>query len=148
MGILYEEFNFNQVISDLSKACLTEEQCGSCVKKDCIIGYAQQCITKCLKDGSTYVEDGSENIPISDLKLYNTEELERGIAHILRQCKSCTYNHFDNCIINIIRNCYEVGLMGEIQPYEGSNFRYLNHVHNTHPEVADNIIEEFHNSNN
>lgn len=146
MGILNNELNYDQVINDLSKVCLTKEACGGCVKDECIIGYAQQCITKCFKDSVTFVENGSENIPLTDLKLYNTEELEQGIAHILKQCKSCQYNHFDNCIINIIRNCYEIGLFGELQSYEGSNFRYLNQIHNTHPEVADRIIQLFHES--
>lgn len=144
MGILNSELNYDKVIADLGKACLKEDQCGGCVKEECIIGFAQQCITRCFKEGVTYVENGSERIPVTDLKIYNEEELERGIAHILKQCKSCSQEHFDNCIINIIRNCYEVGLFGEIQSYEGSNFRYLNQIHNSHPKYAQNIIEEFH----
>lgn len=144
MGILNNELDYDKVIADLGKACLTKESCGGCVKEDCIIGYAQQCITKCFRDGVTYVENGSDRIPVTDLKIYNEEEMERGIAHILKQCRSCQYDHFDNCIINIIRNCYEVGIFGEIQSYEGSNFRYLNQIHNSHPDIAANIIAEFH----
>lgn len=146
MGILNTELNYDKVITDLSRSCLGEGSCGTCDKQKCIVGYAQNCITKCFKEGVTYVEDGSEHIPVEDMKLYHAEELENGIAHILKQCRSCTFNHFDNCIINIIRNCYEVGLFGETLPYEGSNFRYLNKIHETHPEQADRIIAEFHNT--
>lgn len=144
MGIIYEEMNFDGVITDLGNACLTESACGTCDKDVCIVGYAQKCINNCLKNNVTYVENGSEHIPTTDFKVYNEEELEKGIAHILKQCKSCQLNHFENCIINIVRNCYEIGLMGETQHYEGSNFRYLNQIHNTHPDHAANIIEEFH----
>lgn len=146
MGILNTEINYDKIITDLSSCCLKEENCGSCDKPSCIVGYAQNCITQCFKESVTYVENGSDNIPVTDFKVYNEEEFEKGIAHILKQCRSCTFNHFDNCIINIIRNCYEVGLFGEIQSYEGSNFRYLNQIHNSHPETADRIIEEFHNT--
>lgn len=146
MGILNTEINYDKIITDLSDCCLKEGYCGSCDKAACIVGYAQNCITQCFKDSVTYVENGSDKIPVTDFKIYNEEEFEKGIAHILKQCRSCTYNHFDNCIINIIRNCYEIGLFGEIQPYEGSNFRYLNQIHNSHPVKADRIIEEFHNT--
>lgn len=144
MGIIYEDMNFDRVVTDLGNACLTEASCGGCDKSTCIIGYAQKCIGSCLKNNVTYVENGSEQIPLTDFKMYNEEELEKGIAHILKQCKSCQLNHFDNCIINLVRNCYEVGLFGEIQPYEGSNFRYLNQINTAHPDHASNIIEEFH----
>lgn len=146
MGILNSELNYDKVISDLGVCCLGEESCGGCTKDSCIVGYAQKCITGCLKEGITYVENGSENIPIADLKIYDEENFESGIAHILQQCRSCNENHFDNCIINIIRNCYEIGLFGEIQSYEGSNFRYLNQIHQAFPKIADNIITEFHNT--
>lgn len=144
MGILNTEINYDKILNDLSACCLTEEHCGSCEKSSCIVGYAQNCLTKCFKDNVTYVQDGSDNIPFTDFKVYNSDDFEQGIAQILKQCRSCTYNHFDNCIINIIRNCYEIGLFGEIQPYEGSNFRYLNQIHNSHPEIAERIIAIFH----
>lgn len=146
MGILNTEINYDSIITDLGKCCLGESNCKTCNKDECIVGYAQKCIVDCFKKSITYVENGSEKIPVTDLKMYNVENFEKGIAHILRQCRSCQYEHFDNCIINIIRNCYEVGLFGEILGYEGSNFRYLNEIHNQYPEKAEEIIAEFHNA--
>lgn len=147
MGILNSELNYDMVLSDLEKCCLGEGSCETCNKDECIVGYAQKCIIKCFKEDVTYVEGGSDKIPILDLKLYDTGDFESGIAHILKQCRSCSYNHFNNCIINIIRNCYEIGLFGEIKAYEGSNFRYLNQIHNSNPEIADRIIQIFHSTN-
>ena len=144
MGILNSELNYDNILKDLGSSCLTKEKCGDCIKEECIIGYAKNCITKCFREDVTFVENGSDNIPVADMKFYNEEDLEQGIAHILKQCKSCKENHYDNCIVNIIRNCYEIGLFGEIQKYEGSNFRYLNQIHNSHPRIAQNVIEEFH----
>lgn len=144
MGILNSELNYDLVLTDLGKCCMGESACGGCTNNECIVGYAKTCITKCFKDSTTFVENGSGNIPLTDFKLFNNEEFEKGIAHILRQCRSCQENHFENCIINIIRNCYEVGLFGEIQQYNGSAFRYLNQIHNSHPELANSIIELFH----
>lgn len=144
MGILNSELNYDLVLTDLSKSCMSEEVCGTCSHNDCIIGYAKKCITQCFKEENTYVVNGAQQIPLTDFKVFDTEHLEEAIAHILKQCKSCKENHFDNCVINIIRNCYEVGLFGEIQNYEGSAFRYLNQIHNSHPEIANSIISFFH----
>lgn len=139
------DMDFNRVLNDLGNCCLTESVCGNCSKPDCIVGYATKSITKCLKDDVIYVVDGQQNIPFFDLKMYDEETFIKGIAHILKMCKSCSENHFDNCIINIVRNCYEIGLFGEIQSYEGSNFRYLAQIHNSKPDIAVRIIDEFHN---
>ena len=144
MGILNSELNYDLVLTDLGRCCMGEDVCGSCTETQCIVGYAKSCITKCFKEGITYIEDGMEHIPFTDFKVFNVENFESGIAHILRQCRSCKENHFENCIINIIRSCYEIGLFGETQNYEGSAFRYLNQIHNSHPETAAAIIELFH----
>lgn len=146
MGILNSEVNYDKIITDLSKCCLKKESCGTCDKSACIVGYAQNCIIKTIKDSVTYVENGSDNIPYMDFKVYNEEDFEAGIAHILKMCRSCKENHFDNCIINIIRNCYEIGLFGETQEYEGSNLRYLNYIFTKYPEKAQQVIDEFHNT--
>jgi len=146
MGILNSEMNYDQIIADLSKCCLTKEHCGTCDKPSCIVGYAQNCLMGCFKEGVTYVTDGTDNIPYTDFKIYREEDFEEGIAHILKQCRSCTYEHFDNCLISVLRNCYEIGLFGEAQPYDGSNFRYLNQINTSHPEIASRIIEAFHNT--
>lgn len=144
MGILNSELNYDLVLTDLGKCCMGEQTCGECEKNNCIVGYAKESITKCFKNGVTYVENGKDNIPVTDFKVFNTEDFELGIAHILKQCKSCQTEHFDNCIINVIRNCYEVGLFGETLDYEGSAFRYLNQIYQSRPEIASIIIELFH----
>lgn len=141
MGIMYSELNFELIIKDLENCCLKEEHCGSCVKSDCIIGFAQNSLTTCFKEDITY--GNSEEIPVTDLKIYKEEEFEKGIAHILQQCRSCKEDHFDNCIVNIIRNCYEIGLFGEIQEYTGSSFEYLTRINEEFSQKASYIMEEF-----
>lgn len=145
MAIDVKDMNFNEVLNDLGRCCLTEGECGSCHKPNCIVGYAINSVTGCLKDNVTYVIGGQDHIPFVDLKMYDEETLIESIANILRMCKSCSQNHYDNCIINVVRNCYEIGLFGETQPYEGSNFRYLASIHNKKPEIAAKMIEHFHN---
>ncbi len=146
MGIQNSEMDYNRVIKDLENCCLKEENCGTCNKKDCIVGYGQTCLTRCMKDGVTYVEDGTDHIPYTDFKVYDEEEFEKGIAHILKLCRSCQYEHFDNCIISVLRNCYEIGLFGEARKYEGSNFKYLAALHAQYPEKGQRVLDEFHNT--
>ncbi len=64
-----------------------------------------------------------------------------GIAHILKECKDCKEDHVENCIINVIRNCYEVGLFGDVLSYEGSALQYLMKVKEDFPEKSAQIAE-------
>ncbi len=76
-----------------------------------------------------------------DFKVFDEEELEKAIAHILKECKDCKEDHTENCIINVIRNCYEVGLLGDIHPYEGSALQYLMFLKANFPDRAARIAE-------
>lgn len=143
MGVKHSEVNYELLIKDMDTCCLGEETCKVCNKKDCIIGFAQTCAIGCMKNKVTYVENGAQEIPVMDFKVYEEGEMAKGIAHILKTCRSCKEDHFDNCIISVLRNCYEVGLFGEKQPYEGSNFKYLSKMSEQKPEIAQDIIEEF-----
>jgi len=77
-----------------------------------------------------------EKIPITDFKLFDETELETAIAHILKECKDCKEDHTDECIINVIRSCYEVGLLGDVQTYEGSALQYLMYLKENYPDKA------------
>lgn len=140
MGVTFNEVNFDLLLSDLSESCTS---CSECKKKECIIGYAKECVKDCLKNNVTYVMDGCNNIPLHDSKIFETEYLAKSIANILKQCKSCKEEHYDNCLINVMRSCYEVCIFGEIQKYEGSTFNYLNKIQNLNPDIADEIIQFF-----
>ena len=76
-----------------------------------------------------------------DFKVFEEEELEKAIAHILRECKDCKEDHTENCIINVVRNCYEVGLLGDVHPYEGSALQYLMFLKANFPDKAAQIAE-------
>lgn len=89
------------------------------------------------------VPNGTERIPTMDCKVFEETDLEVAIAHILKECKDCKEDHVENCIINIIRNCYEVGLFGDIQPYEGSTLQYVMRLKSEFPEKSQEIAEKY-----
>ena len=126
---------------DLENCCRKETACGQCRKSDCIIGYGKQCISAYKKEPKKEVELGMEHIPTTDFKTFDEVELETAIAHILKECKDCKEDHTDECIINVIRSCYEVGLLGDVQPYEGSALQYLMFLKANFPERAARIAE-------
>ena len=109
--------------NDLEDCCLQETNCGQCKKESCIIGFAKKCVSDYMKAPKKEVE------------------LERAIAHILKECKDCKQDHTENCIINVIRNCYEVGLFGDIHPFEGSVFQYLMYLNSQFPEKSAQIAQ-------
>ncbi|MBD5593422.1 hypothetical protein HYI10_19405, partial [Clostridium botulinum] len=79
----------------------------------------------------------------TDTKLYDKDYVITAIADILKRCKSCQENHYDNCIINVLRNCYEISLFGEGQEYQGSAFMYLNGLKSVNEEIADKIFAKY-----
>ena len=143
MSIQFKEVNFSKLVDKLSPCCLSEDVCGGCEKENCLIGYGKECLKNCMINKVTYVIDGHTNIPIMDTKLYDKEFAVEAIANTLKTCKSCNENHYDNCIINILRSCYEVILVGEEQKYKGSTFLYLNELQEINPEIADKVFKAY-----
>ena len=82
------------------------------------------------------VAQGMAHIPTMDFKVFDEVELETAIAHILKECKGCKEEHTEDCIINVIRSCYEVGLLGDVQPYEGSALQYLMYIKEHFPDKS------------
>lgn len=142
MGVLYTDVNYNLLLEDIEKNCLKEEVCGPCHKEDCLIGYTKKCVKDSLKSKMTFVESGVKNIP-HDMRAFQNERALDAVAHILRQCKSCEEDHFEDCLVNVIRSCYEVMTLGEAQAYKGSIFLYLSSIQETFPEEAARILKEF-----
>ena len=138
-----KELQALHVIDSLSEVCLGKDYCGSCEPGTCLIRYAQDGLRKCLKEKILYVSDGTKNIPHGDSKLYREEVLINGIANILVSCRSCQYEHFEDCIVSVIRNCYEIALFGDVLPYDGSNFHYLTRLASDGMPQADEILARF-----
>lgn len=143
MGIMYEELDDELILKDLGEVCLTTSSCGECAKDQCLIGYAKKCLMDCIKENVTYVENGIDGIPLADTKLFHEEELAKGIADILKLCKSCGEMHFDNCIINVLRSSYEVALFGDVQSYKGSAFAYLSSIGEKELNHVPLVLEEY-----
>lgn len=131
--------NADLIGDDLENCCRGEGLCGRCQGKSCNIGFAKDCIKEYKKEPKKEVPGGPEQIPTTDFKVFDEVELEKGIAHILRECKDCKQDHTEDCIINVIRNCYEASLLGDTHPYEGSALQYLMYLRAAYPEKANDI---------
>ena len=143
MEVLTKDIKFNVLISDLWNCCLTENICNKCKKKDCLIGYCKESLKECVMQDVTYVKEGMQNFPSSDLKLYDNHNLIDGISQILKQCRSCKEDHYDNCIINILRSAYEIILFGEPQDYNGSVLVYLDKIKAINLELSSKIFDTY-----
>ena len=144
MSVSIEDLDLNAIQKELGNICLTEARCGKCAGKDCLIGYSQICTALCRREKQTYVPNGFDQIPPSDIRGgYDEYDVLHAIAHILMQCRSCKSDHFENCIINIIRSCYEVIEFGSEQEYEGDVVTYMMKLHNLNPEKASIIATEY-----
>ncbi|MBM7684787.1 hypothetical protein [Defluviitalea raffinosedens] len=135
--------NYEGLITQIEKCCLTEEVCGECTKENCLVGYCKKCLITCLKSNDEFLDDGMDHIPYDDTKVYDDEAIVRALGFILHQCKNCNVYHDEACIINIIRSAFEVILLGESLEYKGSTFLYLNDIKNINEEYADRILNVF-----
>lgn len=133
--------NAELISRDLENCCRSEATCGQCQEEACIIGYARQCVSNYQKEPKKEVPNGTEHIPTMDFKVFDEAELEIAIAHILKECKDCKEEHTQDCIINVIRNCYEVGLLGDVHPYEGSALQYLMYLSSNYPDKSVRIAD-------
>ncbi|MBD5451819.1 MAG: hypothetical protein HDR25_04160 [Lachnospiraceae bacterium] len=133
--------NAELIGDDLERCCRGGDACGPCQGNQCTIGFAKQCIQEYKKAPKKEVPGGADNIPTMDFKVFDETELETAIAHILKECKDCKEDHTEDCIINVIRNCYEVGLLGDIHPYEGSSLQYLMYLKTHFAEKAGRIAD-------
>ena len=129
------------VRDDLEGCCLKDRFCEQCKGEECTIGFAKQCIQNYFKEPKKEVPGGPGGIPAMDFKVFDETELETSIAHILKECKDCKEDHTEDCIINVIRNCYEVGLFGNVHAYEGSALQYVMCLKSEFPEKAALITE-------
>ncbi|WP_411170616.1 hypothetical protein ACH36K_09115 [Clostridium sp. MB05] len=143
MGIAFKEINFSRLVDKLGPCCLSESECGVCEREKCLVGYGTECIKNCMINKVTYVIDGCNKIPITDTKIYDKEYIMEGVVDILKTCKSCKENHYENCVINILRSCYEVILLGEEKEYKGSALVYLNDLKQSNPEIADRLFQKY-----
>lgn len=144
MAIMMDEINLLEIFKDLGKVCKTEVNCGSCAEKGCLIGFARNCTAECRVAKRTGVPGGYNNIPSSDMRGgYDEYDVLHAIAHLLVQCKSCKEDHYDNCLINVVRSCLEVIEFGEEQKYEGNVIQYLMKISATNPTKAAIIKDEY-----
>lgn len=135
--------NAELIEHDLEICCRGLDQCNQCRGNACIIGFAKQCIANYKKNPKKEVPGGTSNIPVTDFRIFNEIELETAIAHILKECKDCKQDHTEDCIINVIRNCYEVSLLGDLHPYEGSALQYLMYLKDHFPDRAAYIADVY-----
>lgn len=144
MAIMTNEINLLEIFKDLGKVCKTEVACGSCAEKGCLIGYARNCTADCRIKKRTGIPSGFENIPASDIRGgYDEYEVLHAIAHLLAQCKNCKEDHYDNCLINVVRSCLEVIEFGEEQKYSGNVIEYLMNISTADINKARIVKDEY-----
>jgi hypothetical protein len=126
MAIKFEEINMYEIFQDLGRICETQPVCTRCEQSGCLVEYAKACADRCMENGVTYVDHGMEGMPQTNgSDDYNELEILLVISHLLVQCRSCEKEHYDNCVINVLRNCMERITLGKSIPYSGVPMGYM-----------------------
>ncbi|RKD29569.1 hypothetical protein [Thermohalobacter berrensis] len=140
-----DNINFDQLLKRIEECCLTEDSCGTCQKDQCLVGYCKHCAKECLKSKDEFIDDGFDEIPLTDTKVYDEETTVNTIGFILNQCRNCRLYHDEDCIVNILRSSLEVILFGEPLEYKGSTLVYLDETKSINLEFAQQIFKSFQN---
>jgi hypothetical protein len=120
MAIKFEEINMYEVFQNLGRICETQPVCTGCEQSGCLVEYAKACADRCTENGVTYMDQGMEGMPqANSCDEYNELEILLVVSHLLVQCRSCKKECYENCIINVLRNCVEQIKLGKSIPYSG-----------------------------
>lgn len=139
-----KEINYLKMFKDIANVCMTENVCGRCQEKGCFVGYARECIGDAKKKDTDTLEGAYLDIPVTDVKGgYDRVHTLETIGHTLKQCKSCKEYHYDDCLVNIVRTCFEVIAFGDAQHYNGSAFQYLTTLQEKYPDEALEILTAY-----
>ena len=136
-------FDYDGLIKKVGQCCLTEEECGTCAKENCLIGYCKESILTCLKKQDGFLADGMANLPVADTKVYDPNAITQALGFLLHQCRNCYLYHDDDCLLNIIRSSLEIIIFGESLDFMGSALAYLNEIKDKNPEMAAKIAEVY-----
>lgn len=139
-----KEFDFIKMFYDIRKVCLTEDHCGTCKENGCLVGFARNSIGQAKQKDTDTLNGRFKEIPAYDINGgYDMQDALEAVAHTLQQCRSCRDNHTGDCLVNIVRACYEVIAFGDVQDYNGSTLMYLAGLSEKHPEAAAIISEVY-----
>lgn len=124
----------------LENCCHSEDNCGSCTGKECLIGFA-----KIISDYSTIrktlsIPNGIKMVPFQDFKVYESKDVAMALAGINLECKNCMDSHDDNCVVNIMRSSLEVALTGQHVEFSGNPFSYLMSLIQLHAEFGQQVM--------
>lgn len=122
------------------RCCKTVEECGSCDKASCLIGFAQTVLDYARAKNTTRVPQGHKFVPESDLRLYYEDELLEALSEVILQCQSCQDNHEEDCVINLTRKCLERALLGEYVNFNGSITAYLMELSKSRPDTGKKLL--------
>ena len=139
-----KDLDYMKMFKDIATVCMTEHVCGKCWDKGCYVGYARECIGDAKKQNTDTIQGGFEEIPLADFKGgYDEAAILDAIAHTLKQCKSCKEFHYEDCLVNIVRSCFESLAFGEFVGYPGNALEYLVKVQEKYPSAALELMDEY-----
>lgn len=144
-----KEFDFIKLFYDIRNICLTEEHCKFCKGDACLVGFARLAIGEAKQKNTDTLQGKFSQIPAYDINgSYDQQDTMEAIAHTLQQCRSCRTEHTEDCLVNIVRSCYEVILLGDHREFDGSTLMYLTELAKEYPEYASYIAEVYQSHDN
>lgn len=138
-----ENVNLPYIKKTIENCCRSKYGCEPCEGKACLIGFAKIVSTYAEEKKALAIPGGLKLIPKQDFKVYDTEEVAHALAVINLECKNCSDNHDDNCIINIMRSSLEIALMGENVEFTGSPLAYVMNLSKVNADLGNKVMDYY-----
>ncbi len=131
---------YNNLEEEVNTVC-EDKGCADC-SGVCVMKYAKDYIDACRQEEKREFAGGFDGIPTEDFKHYDQDVIVDSIAKTLAMCHECETYHSADCVINVVRSCFEHTLMGDKLDYPGNALGYLMKLQAETP-LASDIMERY-----
>lgn len=135
--------DFRAIETAVSRCCKTVDECGTCDKMRCLVGFAWTVAKYGAEKGVARVDGGLKLLPRDDYRAFYEDDLVAAIAATLHQCKNCRDNHEEECGVSLVRSALERALLGENLEYSGSVLGYLMELEQRHARFGQLVKEAY-----
>ena len=112
----------------VESVCLGVQNCGSCHGQKCSIGTAKDIIECAIAKGDFNVEKMIDNKSYV-IKGFDEEKSKKALSTVVENCLNCGKEHDENCVVNRVRELFEMQCYGRKIPFKGDTEEYKKQKH-------------------
>lgn len=135
-------YNYTHKINEvLEEICLSENECGMCKGKGCLIGYTKHALKHACEKEEYILSDEWNKLPNKEDKDFDLDKVIYALSLTLLSLEEYNHDSEKNYVINRTKNALEKLIFGEELPSVKNIESYINLVKKNDKEIADKILK-------